>query len=134
LLNILLIWLLAFIGKPDQSSPTYFCRQYEMTLDSSSCLLTTEPIKYSSTFERTYHKHFLTIKTDSVMIRFAVLRTYTIPRGFQTFAIIPGEPEQLYVIHEFTHGDTYYFTYRPVKQYNRTINGKILEISNKEIK
>lgn len=145
MLNILLIWLLSFTGTPDQST-SLNCAEYNFSVIDSD-LRRKKKICYVSTLTKHQRKHILTIRTDSIAVQFAVLRTFYLSpsqdggfKGTRTYAVILGEPDQLYLIQEMIkeRGDKsyYYFSLRPVQQngsIHRNIRGRVLEVSNQPI-
>lgn len=132
--NILLIWLLAFIGNNDQS---FICHQYRLTVNDST-LYQTEQVCYISTFEKSQRKYYLTIHTDSLTVKFSILNTFPIKDGQRSFAIVTGHPDQLYTLVEIYREEynQYYFAAYPIRmsgRIHRNIDGVALEISNQKI-
>lgn len=154
MLKVFLIWLLALTGTPDHFSPrTYYCQEYHLVV-TQGLHQVSEQICYTSTLTKEKKKYVLTIKTDSLTLRFGVLRTFPLATnkngvnkgsytGSQTFAIILGEPDQLYVIREEMRVEEnqeqriryYVFSVRPINQKGRLkrVEGHVLEVSNREI-
>lgn len=156
MLKVFLIWLLALIGTPDQptfQTTSYYCREYDLVIDEG-LLSRTNKICYLSPIKKIRKKHVLTVQTDSLTLRFGVLRTFPLATnkngvnrgsytGSQTFAVILGEPDQLYVIREEIYVEKnheqriryYVFTIHPIKQFRtgERVEGHVLEASNKEI-
>lgn len=154
MLKVLLIWLLALTGTPDHFSPrSYYCREYNLVV-TQGLHQVSDKVCYTSTLTKEKKKHVLTIKTDSLTLHFGVLRTFPLATsrngvnkgsytGSQTFAIILGEPDQLYVIREETRVEEnqeqsiryYVFSVLPINPRGRLkpIEGHVLEVSNREI-
>jgi hypothetical protein len=132
MLNILLIWLAFFVNSPDQLN----CRQYRLDI-SEAGFFERDTSCYVSTFEKKMTRDRLIVTTDSISVKFAVMRYYTIRDGFQAFAIIVGQPDQLYVIREMTRENgAYYFSALPIRMSNRIerpINAIAIEVSNQKI-
>jgi hypothetical protein len=135
---------------PSQSSEIFYCHEYD---HEASHTLANE-ICYTSTFKKTLKKYILTIETDSITLRFGVLRTLPIitrkesdpyngkgsHHGTQSFAIILGQPDQLYVIREETRiigfKRYYWFSIIPIRQNPQTPKpekGHVVEISTEQI-
>lgn len=162
MLNVLLIWWFGFFGTPDQFPPplpltpeTYFCYEYDLRVEEGLHLQTNK-ICYISPLTKTRRKHILTVKTDSIEVSFAVLRSFPLATrhnsinkgaytGTLTYAVILGEPNQLYSLHEEIRVEEtetekiryYVFSFRPIQQSRRTgpvrISGRVLEVSTREI-
>ena len=119
-----------------------YCREY--TLDIGELNVASDSTCYVSGLTKEHRKYIVTISTTKYSNRFAVLRSFPIKThvytGTLTFAVILGEPDQLYVIREESGsvgGDYYYFfSLRPIEQsdrMNRRIHGRVLEVSNIKI-
>lgn len=83
-----------------------------------------------------FKKHIMTVETDKVTKRFAILATRQQTQGTVSFAVIAGAPEQLYAIRERTVGDHYWLSIVPINQNvdrKKIISGFALHVSNQKI-
>lgn len=151
MLKILLIWCLAFFATPDQifSQDIYHCQEFDL----NDHVLTNQ-VCYLSSFKKTKKKYILTVETDSITMRLGILRSFPIFNrkdtdpyhgkgsltGSLSFAIILGQPDQLYVvreeIREIKFERYYFFSIIPIQQnerLNRPIKGHVLQVSNQPI-
>jgi hypothetical protein len=146
------------MGTPDHSPPpppplseeALYCREY----DQDGEVTQINNICYTSPLKKTLKKYILTVETDSLSLRFGILRTLPITTrkdedpyngkgshtGTQKFAIILGQPDQLYVIREETRNigfkRYYWFSIIPIKQNPQTrkpVKGHVLLASTEEI-
>jgi hypothetical protein len=145
MLKVILIWLFAFTAAPDQTSsdPLYNCKSYSTEIKVGQHI-NTEPSCYTSTLFTHKKKHLLTVSTENTYVRFAVLERFDTKTGYKIFAVIAGQPDQMYIIQEdirVVENATqriryYYFSYRPINistRPNRNIVGQVLEVSNQII-
>lgn len=110
-----------------------YCREYKIEIRDTS--ITYDSACYVSQIVMTQKKYILTISTDRYLNRFAILRSFPLDNCTLMFAVIPGQPDQLYAIREESRPVYYFFSVHPIYQsmIRRVLKGTVLECSNKQI-
>lgn len=135
---------LVLLGGQVNAQQRFNCLSYELTIDGNYA--------YSRDYEQCYRssvelkwgkKHQLIVTTDSTYARFSILRKYELLGGWMAFAVMPGKPDQAYIIKETTHTEKnieeevthYVFSYNPVRINGRPLKlkGSVLWISNHQV-